>query len=306
MEETREFAALDMPREWPGSFSMTPNSLQSNLTAPDEHVWEWSSKHTRLRYQLILSSIVVFYVATYPIEQFAVPILFAKITDGYGPSKTVLLTSTIIFYVFTLTSIFVRSQNERKQIGLYNKRIAYEVNRVHASLSNLNDHTRSLSEKSKYDFPELKKVQKYAESLHQKINDFPETILKIINQATHREEPLSFGPDGKPNYLKQDILAIQKDCLQLMQKWENEIWEQQRTAKKDLKTYNKVLLTALSTVEDTFKNAEKQIAKILATESRKRRTHFLEREIFGLWAPALASAFIVIMALTNIMKSVEI
>ena len=79
--------------------------------------WDWSSKHTRLRYQLVISSIIFFLLAVYENSDVRFPFLLIEFDPNYEPTKPLVLLSIGLFYAFTLISFSLRTVNERKLLS---------------------------------------------------------------------------------------------------------------------------------------------------------------------------------------------
>ena len=75
---------------------------------------EWSAKHTRLRYQLVISAIIFSCISLYEISQIQIPLAFFEIEKGQGPQKSTMLIGSLLFYLFTLMSFYLRTVNERQ------------------------------------------------------------------------------------------------------------------------------------------------------------------------------------------------
>ena len=81
----------------------------------ESFVWEWSSKHTRLRYQLIIVAIVVCSFLRFKVDDgFSVPLFGFDFKTS--PSRLEYISIFFGFYIFTLVSFFVRTQNERHEL----------------------------------------------------------------------------------------------------------------------------------------------------------------------------------------------
>lgn len=77
--------------------------------------WQWSAKHTRLRYQLVVSSLLLSTCIVYDVKEVRFPffpIIFEA--NETGPSVLMIIIMLAVFYVFTLISFWVLSVNEKK------------------------------------------------------------------------------------------------------------------------------------------------------------------------------------------------
>ena len=252
--------------------------------------WEWSPKHTRLRYQLLVSAIVVYYTCSYQLTAFTVPILFAKLEEGTGPSQCLLIVSTMSFYFFTLASFGVRSKNETKDKGIFQKRLATEIEKVTGAIEKLDANSKKLIKNATHDLPNLEEIMVSFEDLRHDVRAFPISKHYASSQITVLENE-GVGPDEA--YHKQDISRIRDTTLEylgqikgLLQKREGEI----RTNEVEFKSS---LEKGVSSITSTFEKAGKDLEKILARESKDKKTYYLEREVLGLWLPILVSVVIV-------------
>lgn len=99
MEKAREFAVVNLVRS-----GGEPRQYSSGRVDND-----WSARHVRLRFEMIVSSVLFYLIGSYGAETVNLPIItLPKIFD-----ERLLISLALGFSIFTILSFFVRSQYER-------------------------------------------------------------------------------------------------------------------------------------------------------------------------------------------------
>ena len=93
MEETWELAALVMSEE-----------------EKKYERWDWSPKHTRLRYEAVISASVFFLTTQYSVVGFK--FLPIELDKGVGPGEVTVVATAMVISAWFIMSFFIRSKNE--------------------------------------------------------------------------------------------------------------------------------------------------------------------------------------------------
>ena len=258
-----------------------------------DHTWQWSPKHTRLRYQLLLSAIVVFYVGSYNVTEFTVPLLFAKLHEDSGPSKSLLLVSTMCFYIFTLISLCIRSKNEQKQIGDYQDRLISSMSKVRSVVQSLNKQSITYIQNFANDYPDEHALDHAIQQIDSSLRRFP-TSFKIQSHRPFDWEKVQNIPNDA---LTKDIKILSDKIDKHYERIHTLITARKLNSEEEFGKYTDLQQKAISEINTVFVDGEARIKKILAKERRDRRSFFWEREVLGLWFPIIVSVLIALAGL---------
>jgi len=91
------------------------NEKVDNSAEKKNSNYEFSSKHTRLRYLLVLSSILFALLCRFEIEDFKMPLIFADL-NGH-PAQWEFVLGAFLFYMFMLLSFLLRTRIEIDRKG---------------------------------------------------------------------------------------------------------------------------------------------------------------------------------------------
>lgn len=282
--------------------------------------WEWSAKHTRLRYQTFIAAIIFYYVSAFQINDFKVPLIFASIEDGEGPTKPMLVVGVATFYIFSLFSFWLRSHNERKMLGVYESQVSMNIDYLRNKIGRVVEKENELRQDSVYDFPNFSQIKSKLDELELGLvenlsmiyftNSKIEQIKWINDAGISPSKRLEMFRDTMPDGYNVDKLYkllnkhgplnISKEYLDGLQRYlkltDNAVVEmrkiiEEKASKSDemLKKYYPILNEGRQSLIETMTSVDKSVEKLLAKESRLRKAHFVEREVFGFWLPALVS-----------------
>lgn len=171
----------------------------------DKFSWEWSSKHTRLRFQLIASATLFLAFCRFTIEAGSFKLPLSVIEFKNEPSSLEFILYSALFYLFSLTSFIVRSSNERNALDISSEKffeLGREVEKKLDALSNFSAQIGArnfdiLSEKFRNLALELKTLSK-----------------KITVGDKSFEKPLSMLADVKTDIERSMNLVFEYERLQ--------------------------------------------------------------------------------------------
>ena len=156
----------------------------SQKKTSDGFDWEWSPKHTRLRYQLLISAIVFSSFLRFDfINSFEAPFLGIRFEGS--PSKIEFLIFFLFFYVYTLVSFFVRTVNERHELDNSSKLILAATEKVIAKLNQNMEFFKQLKT------PNNLHVSTRIQQLSGKLSDVEGKVSTFKNRLEHLHARLS-------------------------------------------------------------------------------------------------------------------
>lgn len=136
------------------------------------HDWDWSSKHTRLKYQMVTTCIIFFSMCVFKFTETSVPILGWKID---GDVNSLVICGTFLFSLIAVYSFYSRSKIERKELSPSGNYAYQEFKSVNTEIAKLKN---TLETVSRPNFESLQQVQSVLKENSKFIRENCPTLLK--------------------------------------------------------------------------------------------------------------------------------
>jgi len=104
--------------------------------------WQWSGKHTRLRYQMVAASLLFATFCRFEAVNFHLP--FSVATFNATPHQVEFIIGSLGFYIFTAWAFIVQSGNERHALDAKESQIIKRTDQIINRLTSYSEATANL------------------------------------------------------------------------------------------------------------------------------------------------------------------
>ena len=104
--------------------------------------WQWSGKHTRLRYQMVAGALLFATFCRFEAVEFHLPFSVAKF-EGM-PHQVEFILGSLGFYVFTTWAFIVQSGNERHALDVKESQVVKRTDQIISRLTSFTEATTNL------------------------------------------------------------------------------------------------------------------------------------------------------------------
>lgn len=282
--------------------------------------WDWSAKHSRLRFQLVTTAILFFSIKKYCPDLSSLRLPFSIINYNGNPSQQTLEICVASFFLFTLVTFLLRSYNERNRFDLTDEALLAAISSLGSKidgfvkelyiiseldgdksqngiLHSLREWDRSISERRMFRPSENDMFKEVGENISRTKDLLDEVVSELGNPSTESKSVERISPivETMKHFLDSSI-----DCRkEFIANWDSlanqvsEAADQTRTsvslAINDLKSASSGFKESLS----SFSAEARETKRILVKESNRRFKYVpADRDFGGVVVPVIVSLVI--------------
>jgi len=283
------------------------------VTNSENIKWEWSEKHTRLRFQLIVLALIFAGACSVGINKISIP--GSTISFDNPPSDFVILILLGTFLSYTFISFVIRSNNERIDLGVFKSPVSSlldEVSKIieksssksiDLDFSYLAQALREVPNNPQVELAQLEQALnsslmqwKYLEEEDKNITAYREEILEVFDKINSALKPtLKLDQNGFGDKTQGDLTnELARSHYDFLSKWPQYSQRIKRNFRpedikeslqilKSVKSYLREIPVALLETEGKLKRAESIVAdykkEILSKEGM---LHRFDESVVGL------------------------
>jgi len=180
-----------------------------NEKKPDR--WFWSSSHTRLRFQLVSSSLLFCTLAIFPTKTIGFPFFSVEWEENSSPSINYILTFIFLFSISTLVSYVLRSKTEKQLSQQQDILFRNKIDKIVSELDAYDKEIKLLGESINNSNLDLSAIKNEVKAYKVDIAALPGIIKSYIKSVSKYEKSAINIIERKQSILLSIEEIIRKD-----------------------------------------------------------------------------------------------
>jgi hypothetical protein len=268
-------------------------------------MWDWSPRHVRMRYEMLLVSTIIFMIGKYEVESFKLsPVKLAK---NEGSIENFAFWILAIYFVFLLVSIVIRSRYEENHASSVHFELSDKIEKFKTGFSLSSNSLKSISE------AELKNVFEKTKVIHDELTSLRSNIrLQIDNtQSTKvffekiekldleqkRKEYESLSKVDRLNNIDKAAPSKKytdfQDHISALDSMHDRYWKVTLELQKTFKEINKSAETLQGeSIKHWIADIKKLEEELTFIRKKYTRVDYIQRQMFGKSIPATIASCI--------------